>query len=427
MSKELEKKMQEQSEAFSAVKEAIAEIKTLGLETKSGASEAKEKVEKANKKLDEIEDENQKLVKNMNAVAKEQKEAKEALEDSKKQLKQMQEKMADLSLSGGDNRDPLVQKRIALAEEQKNLDLYAKHHNMKTADELKSVGIDLKYFRSDEDPSGGYLMEESYDDKILRDVTEISPIRNMATTKVIQGLAENKYIEAQDFTAYWTGEGQSFTESEQQYSQPRIPLHSMTVKTLATNKSLMGSKFNFDNIVASGFRRVRLKLEGAGFVNGNGVEKPTGFMSPEAGLDGNTSSASGTFTYNDLVLLSGLVKSAYQQKQYAFNRKTLSVIRTLTTPTGEHIWAPGNIGAGVPNMVAGEMYTEVPDMDDIGAGLEPVAFGDFMTGYEIIDASQAIFLRNPYSNEGFVKFTLEGFVGGDVVLKEALVKLTCAS
>lgn len=427
MSKDLEKMMQDQSEAFGALKEATKEIKSLGLESKAGASEAKEIAEKANKKLDEIETKNQEIVSEINATRKEKKELEQKQEQYEKEMKSLKGKIADLGMVGARNEDPEMEKRVALAKENKSLEIYAHNAKLQTDEQFEKKGMELKYFRSDNDPQGGFLMDESYDDKIRRPITEISPIRQIAMTKVIPGLAENLYIESQDFTAYWTAEGQTpFTESNQTYQQPRIPLHSITVKTSTTNKAAMGSKFSFDNIVSAGFRRVTLKAEGQAFVNGDGVDKPTGFMSSKAGLAKKQSLTAGGFTAGDLIDITGEINEGYQG-MYTMNRKTLAYVRQLTFPNGETIWQPGQLGAGIPNMINGETYTLVPDMADVGSATYPICYGDFMEGYEIVDASQAIFLRNPYIKDGFVVYTLESFTGADVTIKEALIKLQCGA
>jgi len=427
MSKEIEKLMQDQAEALSEARSAVKEIKALGLENKAGASEAKEKADRANAVLDKIETKNQEIVADINAARKEQKELKMLAEEQAKEIKSLGGKIADLGMLGNRSDDPEVDRRIRLEKENKSLTAFAHNATMRTPEELKRVGVELKYFRSDNDPQGGFLMDESYDDKIRRQITEISPIRQIAMTKTIPGLGENLYVESQDFTAYWTAEGQTpFTESNQTYSQPKIPLHSITVKTSTTNKAAMGSKFSFDNIVAAGFRRVTLKAEGSAFVNGNGIDKPTGFMSTKANIESNQSTTSAGFISDDLITLTGDIKEGYRGI-FGFNRKTLAYIRNLTFKNGDQVWQPGNLGAGIPNEINGEAYVLIPDMADIAASTYPVVYGDFLEGYEIVDSTQAIFLRNPYIKDGYVVYTLESFTGADVVMKEALIKLQCGA
>jgi len=52
-------------------------------------------------------------------------------------------------------------------------------------------------------------------------------------------------------------------------------------------------------------------------------------------------------------------------------------------------------------------------MPDIAANAFPLAFGDFNSGYTILDRSMA-FLRDPYSNKAFVQIYARKRVSGNV-------------
>jgi HK97 family phage major capsid protein len=113
---------------------------------------------------------------------------------------------------------------------------------------------------------------------------------------------------------------------------------------------------------------------------------------------------------------------------FGFNRKELAYIRTLKVGAGTdaYAWQPGNGAAGVPSTLAGYSYIDLPDMADRDTGAKPVIFADFRKLYTIVDAFNAIMLRNPYSTDGFVTFSLQSFLGGDVVMPEAGCILVCA-
>jgi HK97 family phage major capsid protein len=68
------------------------------------------------------------------------------------------------------------------------------------------------------------------------------------------------------------------------------------------------------------------------------------------------------------------------------------------------------------------------DMPDIGAGLYPVAYGDFMRGYYIVDRVGMTMIRDEFTlaTSGKVRFTYTRRVGGKVVLPEAIIKLKCS-
>lgn len=415
---EIKKHNAEMATALSAAREATVEVKEIALTGKSDASEAKQIAERANTALDELEKKNAEVV---NSIGLERKNSAEMAE----KIKAMETKISKLKSSTGYVGSE-VKRREELDREMRSLDIYSSNPNDNSMEVLEKKGIEKKYFRSDSNPDGGFLMEESYDDKIIKKLEEVSPIRALARTKTIQGIGENLLAEAENVQGYWTAEGQTFTESNFQFEAPRIPLHSMTVLTESTTKALIGSRFNFDNMVGDGFRRTRVKVEGYAFVLGDGVDKPTGLLDSKSGITSRTSTVAGAFDFADLTLLTGDVKTGYQC-QYGMNGRTLAFTRTLTDTNGHYIFAPGNLGAKIPNMINGVPYVEIPDMPDNANNALSVIYGDFYEGYEVIDSSQAFFLRNPWIKQGKTVFSLEAFVGGQTIQKEAFKLLKCLS
>ena len=67
-------------------------------------------------------------------------------------------------------------------------------------------------------------------------------------------------------------------------------------------------------------------------------------------------------------------------------------------------------------------YVVCPDMPSIGAGLYPVAYGDFRRGYLIVDRLVIEMMSDPYTSKGtgMVEFSARKRVGGQVVQADAL-------
>jgi HK97 family phage major capsid protein len=110
------------------------------------------------------------------------------------------------------------------------------------------------------------------------------------------------------------------------------------------------------------------------------------------------------------------------------NRTTLGSVRKLKDDNKQYIWMPG-IATGVPNTILGAPYVEMPDMPSEGAGLYPIAFGDFSRAYTLIDRIAMEMLRDQYTQAtaGNIRFIFRRRLGGAVVLPEAIRKLKCAA
>lgn len=298
--------------------------------------------------------------------------------------------------------------------------------------EISIKGFDLtpeerkEYLRSDVNEDGGFLMNHTYEDMILKPITEISPVRQLAASRRIDALSATMFTRDALLSFTENGEGEEpWTPNNSKYGKLKIPVHSMQGTVEITNRALLGSRFNMEQEIMSDFREAQAELQNRRFVKGDGEGRPQGFM-VDSRVPVSNSGTANSFDFDDLITLTGQLKTGYNP-MYGMNRETLAFIRTLKDGAGNYIWREGNVGAGIPNQINGHNYTsELVDMDSVGANAEPVIFADFRRFYMIVDAFNAIMLRNPYRKDGFVRFTIESFYGGQVVMPEAGRKLRCA-
>lgn len=376
-----------------------------------GRAELETKIEKLNSAIDGFEAKNQDLIQRIEA----EKSEKSALND---QIKDLESKIIRLGSASGESLQTKTELKMLTDFAVGGRDLVLKNFG---APETKD------YLRSDSNVQGGFLMSQSYDDMILKPITEISALRPYCKVKRIEALSERMARRGSLVTSVWTGEGESKTTSSSTYQQPEIHVHKMTTKTLITEEALLGARFDMENEIMSDFIESAAQLEGYAFVNGDGVKKPRGFLDATAGGVGLTrvdGSGSSTYTFDDLIALTGQLKTGYNP-MYGMNRTELAFMRTLKSDAGEYIWQSGNLGAGVPNAINGRSYVEIPDMPNKATNATPIVFADFRKMYCIVDAFNSLFFRNPYSDddEGKIKFTMRSFVGGDVIEPEAGVLL----
>lgn len=417
MSDNLEKlqgDMEHALKEFRSVSSKIDELEKKGV----GVAELKEKVEKADDAMAKFDEANQKLVEKMAEKEKQEKELKDRIE-------QLEKKQIKFATSG----DPATDIAIAKAAEIKAAEIFMTKGMqpsevqaglpVMTAEEIKMV---QKYMSTDVNANGGFLVDMAYDDMIIKPITEMDPIRSVANIKKIDANSIQMALRASKVTAYWTGEGESFTESASTYARPEIPVHSVTIKTLITNRLLLGSRFNMDNEIMSDFREAAESLVGAGYVTGDSNRKPRGFTDTTAGVPTMNGGGSSTFDYDDLIDLSGQLKAGYQG-MYGMNRSTLTHCRKLQDGAGSYIFTTGDIKGGIPNQIAGDPYIIIPSMASIATNAKPVVYADWRKFYTCVDSWQAILLRNPYKVDGQVQFSMEAWFGGDVVLPEAGVLL----
>jgi len=252
-----------------------------------------------------------------------------------------------------------------------------------------------------------------------------------------------KLINTRGASSGWAGE----TDARSETDTPTLQEVSLTSGELyaeprTTRWALEDVMFNVGGWLADEVSEEFSFQEGSAFINGNGTNKPTGFLSgtPEATGDGDSPArpfgtlefieASGdnvTLTSWDdsLYAMMDSLKSGYLSNAvWVMNKRTKTDLLKKQNLNGEFIWQPSIVG-GAPDRLFGYPVVIADEMPDIGADAFPVAFGDFRRGYQIIE-TPTIVLPDPYTTKGYVKYYTARRVGGKVTNSEAikLIKTT---
>jgi HK97 family phage major capsid protein len=208
----------------------------------------------------------------------------------------------------------------------------------------------------------------------------------------------------------------------------------------ATASLLEDSVVNIEQWIAQEVEQVFAVQEGAAFVNGDGSNKPKGFLSYTTVDNGSWSwgnlgyipaGAAGAFPASNpsdvLVDLVYSLKAGYRQNaSFVMNRKTQSVIRKFKDTTGAYLWQPPASANGKATLMTFPVV-EAEDMPDIGANSLAVAFGDFARGYLVVDRAGVSVLRDPFSAKPYVLFYTTKRVGGGVQDFDAIKLLKFAA
>ncbi len=207
-------------------------------------------------------------------------------------------------------------------------------------------------------------------------------------------------------------------------SFPAMELYAMPA---ATATLLEDAAVNIDEWLAQEVDAVFAAQEGTAFVNGDGVNKPKGFLTYTTVANaswswGNigfiASGAAGAFPASHpsdtLVDLIYALKAGYRQNaSFVMNRKTQSVIRKFKDSQGGYLWQPPAVAGGKASLMTFPVV-EAEDMPDIGANALSIAFGDFGRGYLVVDRAGVSVLRDPYTAKPYVLFYTTKRVGGGV-------------
>lgn len=382
--------------------QALTELREI-VESKDANSAAnQEKLEKLESALDAHEQKNAELTAQVN-------EERKSADELKTRMEELETKMSRGSTGADEEKVALELKAFEKLAQKGAAAL--------TADEMK-------YLRTDVDVDGGYLAPNEYVNEIIKDLTDISPMRQVSRIR----RTSRGEIEIPKRTALlqggWRGEGGQINSDNSKYGMIKIPTHHLDVIVPITNTMLTDAAFNMESEINSDVVESFDQLEGAAFVNGDGINKPEGVMQ-NADIAEINSGIANDLSADNFFDLQGELKRGYQGT-FAMTRKTLARVRKLKDSQGAYLFAPA--AAGMPATIAGENYVLMQDMDEIGANANPVAYGDWMRGYTIVDSLAMTMLRDPYTlaDTGKVRFVFGRRTGGKVVQAEALKKLKCS-
>lgn len=372
---EIEKKLEQVAKTFEDFKalndKELAEIKKFG----AASGETKSAVEKANAEITKLQDE----VKALNAAV-------------------------ARGFKGGDGKQETAEQ----AERKKAMSEYLRK------------GHESKLLSVDSDPDGGFLVNPEISSEITKFVFESSPMRQLASVQTITSDSLEILHDLEEMEALDVGERSSRPQTATpQFKKQVIAVHEMFSQPAATQKLLDDAGLNIEAWIQEKVQDKFARKEARDFVRGNGVTQSRGFLTYDNGsgfgfLEHKPTGDANLITADSLIDLSYSLKSAYKsQASWLMKRLTVSAVRKLKDNEGQYLWQPG-LQAGQPDSLLAFPIYEADDMDAVGAGLKPIAFGNFKAGYQIVDRLGIRVLRDPFTAKPFILFYTTKRVGGDV-------------
>ena len=215
----------------------------------------------------------------------------------------------------------------------------------------------------------------------------------------------------------WIDESAEATEEDPDFGSVSIGAHNLSSKTVRIPIPLIqDSLVNMQQFVGNKLGERFGRTTSAAYTAGDGVKKPLGLVSSTP--QGREAAAAGIMTFDDLLELKHSVDPAYRQNAaFAFNDKTLLLLKKIQDGDGRPLWAPG-VTSDAPSTIDGDPYEIIHEMPDPVADSRPVLYGDFSKFYIRDVASVAVHVMR----ELFIRrnqIGLVGFLRTDAVLLDA--------
>jgi HK97 family phage major capsid protein len=308
---------------------------------------------------------------------------------------------------------------------QKAFDAYLRHGD-DTA--LRGLELEGKALSTAVNADGGYLVDPQTAETIQGVLRSTASLRRIANVVTVMATSYDVLIDHTDIGSGWGTEAGPVTETATpQIERISIRLHELSAMPKASQRLLDDSAFDIEGWLADRIAAKFARAEAAAFVNGDGVDKPRGFLNhpkvDEAvwtwgNLGYVPTGAAGDFHASrpadaivDLVYALGADYRA--NATFVMNSKTAGAVRKMKDADGRFLWSDG-LAAGEPARLMGYPVLVAEDMPDIANNAYAIAFGDFRAGYTIAERPDLRVLRDPFSAKPHVLFYATKRVGGDV-------------
>lgn len=358
--------------------------------------------------------------------------------DMRLTLKQQDERMDMLDRKMTSyGRPPLAAATEGEAPHRKAFGAY-----LRTGDDdgLRGLTLEGKAMSTAVAADGGYLVDPQTADTIRSMLVATSSLRAIASVVGVDATAYDVLVDRSEVGSGWATETGSVSETATPLIERiSIQLHELSAMPKVSQRLLDDSAFDVESWLAGKIATRFIRAEASAFVNGDGIDKPKGFLQATKVADaswtwGNlgyvpTGAASDFATTNPADCIISLVYalSADYRANAAFvmNSKTAGAVRKMKDADGRFLWSDG-LAAGEPARLMGYPVLIAEDMPDIAANAYAIAFGDFKAGYTIAERPDLRILRDPFSAKPHVLFYATKRVGGDITDYAAIKLLKIA-
>ena len=287
---------------------------------------------------------------------------------------------------------------------------------------------------------GGHMLPHEIVNQINEQLKILSPMRAIANVITISTNSVDIIVDSKVSDANWVA---ASSETRDETDSPKIekikiPVHEIYAKPKANQHLLDDTQINVEEWLINKIAEKIATLENNAFINGSGTNCPKGFLKYTSDnkvdserdfgkLQHFSTGADGKFSsdveaVNLLVDMVCSLKPKYAKRaKWIMSRSALAVIRKLKNSDGVFLWQP-SLSESTPATLLGYPVIIDDDMPALvdGTASVSVAFGDFQSGYQIVDRQGLKILRDPYTSKPFVEFYASKRCGGALVDSNAI-------
>lgn len=273
------------------------------------------------------------------------------------------------------------------------------------------------------DSTGSYPAPDKFIDSYTTALEKENLFRRIAT--VVKTTSTEGKIQAvtSTGTAAWVGENIAIPESADTVTQFALESYKLASLTRLKQSFVSDNKFDLENYLKNEFARRFGREEENAFINGDGMDAPTGILHPTEGAEvGVTAAGNDAITYDEVIKLYFSLDMHYRKNAvWVINDETALYLRTLKDTNGNYLWNHAD------NTILGKPVFYSPYMPDIESGEKAIAFGDFSYFWVIERQPLTVkVLNEKYILEGQIGFAAFERLDAKLIIPESIKLLQLA-
>ena len=209
-------------------------------------------------------------------------------------------------------------------------------------------------------------------------------------------------------------EATAFPEDNDSFDKASFSSYKVAAVSKLNNRFIEDMHFNVEKYLTNEFARRFGRAEEQVFINGTGVNEPTGLLiTAETGRSIDTADS---LSYDDIIALYFATKPEFRKNGvWLMNDNTALTLRTLKDKDGNYLWRQSD------DTILSRPVVISPYMPDTAASSIPVAFGDFSYFWILERQPLSVkVLTELYARENLTGYAAYERIDGKLIRPEAV-------
>ena len=284
---------------------------------------------------------------------------------------------------------------------------------------IRGVDDADKYLSAGQTYHGGFVLPQADGTKFSEALKKMSLFRNIGTYIYAPNGASKIIAKHSDASASWIPDGGEIPAYDGllDFTEFSVLDHKLATVLKLDDSFLHDYPYIFSSYFIGRMADCFGKAENDGFINGTGVDMPTGILSENGAEIGVATTG---ITFDDVIRLYFSVDKKYREKSsWLMNDETALTLRLLKDENGNYLWNHSN------DTILGKPVYINSSMPSAVSGAKPIAFGDF-SFYWIVERDAVSFriLKEKFFETGQIGYMGYEILDGKLIRSEAVKVLS---